>query len=66
MDLRVSQEGVLVIQAKDNGRRHDGEKRSESGSSLGGDGREVGRKGKRGKRDDRWNWGLGDLDGQKF
>lgn len=48
--VKVSQEGVSVIQAKDNGRRRDAEKRNDSGSSLGGDGREVGREEERKER----------------
>lgn len=36
--VRVSQEGASVIQAKDKGRRRDGERRDDSRSSLGGDG----------------------------
>ena len=43
----MSQSGVSVIQAKDDGRRPDGGKRKDSGSSLDGDGWEVGRKRKR-------------------
>lgn len=36
--IRVSQEGASVIQAKDKGRKHDGERRDDSRSSQGGDG----------------------------